>query len=772
MSSDKSLNQQRFQIEDDFVLDPSNRLLLRGDTPVALSPKAFDALVYLVQNAGRLLTRDELIGALWPDSYVEEGNLSVHVFQVRRALGAGVDGKAYIQTVPKKGYRFNAQVTVLGQTLLEPASAMTDPTVVRSAFSEVGETTPDPVTVSKPFSPAEEPGRIRSYRLPLLAGGVICLAVLVAIALQIFSARQTMRKIGSVIRLTSFSPELSVSAAAISPDGKTLAYANPVGIFLEEIATKETHRIHALDSGLRFLDLSWFPDGSRLLVAGAEPDAVSPSIWIVPTKGTTEPERVGAFQRGVVSPDGSQIALVKENNSVKELLLLPTAGGQTRHLAATSAGEDLGRVFWSLDGRHIAFVIIRWDSQLRGNRGSIRSVDLSSRETKEIVSAANLSGDAISLPDARLVYGQLLGANPAGSYGTELREVALDTRTGHQVGDSVSLGRWTEELAGLSSSADGRRLVFRTVVRQHSVYAGDLDPLRESLSRVRRLTFGKGRDDFPRAWTPDSKAIFFDSNRNGKWEIFKQAADQIADEPYVQSTNDDFGPTLSPDGRALLYLDRPRVWREPEPVRLMRASLAERFPQFVLQMPGYSEWGLRFQCAQTRGGSCILAQRIGNEIVFRRFDAERGFDTAMSGVLKVQLDANLKISWALAPDGLRLAWIVSDAPEATIHLISLARPRADPSESPGRETELVLARLSHLHALTFSPDGRGWYVTTRLPTSWKIVYANDTHMQVLWQGWGEYSPEAWPSPDGRHLAFSEVEQDSNVWLSEGSNGTE
>ena len=70
------MRQQCFQVGE-FFLDPANRLLRHGRVPVALSPKAFDALVYLARNSGRLLTRDELIQALWPDSYVEEGNLSV-----------------------------------------------------------------------------------------------------------------------------------------------------------------------------------------------------------------------------------------------------------------------------------------------------------------------------------------------------------------------------------------------------------------------------------------------------------------------------------------------------------------------------------------------------------------------------------------------------------------------------------------------------------------------------------------------------------------------
>jgi hypothetical protein len=292
------------------------------------------------------------------------------------------------------------------------------------------------------------------------------------------------------------------------------------------------------------------------------------------------------------------------------------------------------------------------------------------------------------------------------------------------------------------------------------VYEGDLEENGKSLLRVRRLTFGQGRDDFPRAWTPDSKAIFFDSNRNGKWEIFKQSSDQVSDEPYLQGVNDEFSPRMSPDGRSLLYLDRPREWREPEPIRLMRVSSAEGFPQFVLQTSGYSEWGLRFECGQRPGTPCVLAQRTGREIVFRRFDSERGLDADRREILRIQLNSDRQISWSLAPDGSRLAWIVSDAPDATIHVVSLRQPGS------GREKQVVLKDISYLHAVNWSPEGEGWYITTRLPVSWEILHATESRTQVLWQGQGEYSPEAWPSPDDRHLAFSQQEQESNVWMLE------
>ena len=86
-----------------FRLDPSERKLLRANEIVALTPRAFDTLHFLVRNSGRVLEKDELIRVLWPDTFVEEGSLSNHIFLLRKALG---DSQAFIETVPRRGYRF------------------------------------------------------------------------------------------------------------------------------------------------------------------------------------------------------------------------------------------------------------------------------------------------------------------------------------------------------------------------------------------------------------------------------------------------------------------------------------------------------------------------------------------------------------------------------------------------------------------------------------------------------------------------------------------
>jgi len=93
-----------------FVLDTIQHALLREGNPVPLTPKTYDTLLVLVQNSGRMLSKDELMKALWPDSFVEESNLTQQVSMIRRALGESPGDPRYVVTVPSRGYRFVAGV--------------------------------------------------------------------------------------------------------------------------------------------------------------------------------------------------------------------------------------------------------------------------------------------------------------------------------------------------------------------------------------------------------------------------------------------------------------------------------------------------------------------------------------------------------------------------------------------------------------------------------------------------------------------------------------
>ncbi len=93
-----------------FRFDPANHLLLKNKSPVSLTPKAFDILLVLIQNGSRLTSKEELMRRVWPDSFVEEANLTVNISALRRTLGELPDGSSYIETIPRKGYRFVAPI--------------------------------------------------------------------------------------------------------------------------------------------------------------------------------------------------------------------------------------------------------------------------------------------------------------------------------------------------------------------------------------------------------------------------------------------------------------------------------------------------------------------------------------------------------------------------------------------------------------------------------------------------------------------------------------
>src|ERR1700680_442230 len=99
-----------------FRVDPVERLLLREGHPVPIKAKIFDTLLFLIQNHGHLIEKADVMKALWGDSFVEESNLTVSMSLLRKALGDDANEQKYIQTVPRRGYRFVGDVREVMET--------------------------------------------------------------------------------------------------------------------------------------------------------------------------------------------------------------------------------------------------------------------------------------------------------------------------------------------------------------------------------------------------------------------------------------------------------------------------------------------------------------------------------------------------------------------------------------------------------------------------------------------------------------------------------
>ena len=163
-----------------FRLDAVERLLLRDGESVPLTPKSFDLLLALIEQHGHLLEKYELMKKVWPDTFVEEANLSYNISLIRKALGEGENGKKYIETVPKRGYRFAPQVREVKEK--SEALAATDP--VNWQTSVVVEPATDPQAAApgddrKPTADAPFSIRPALWRLLAVALGVSLAAIAV-----------------------------------------------------------------------------------------------------------------------------------------------------------------------------------------------------------------------------------------------------------------------------------------------------------------------------------------------------------------------------------------------------------------------------------------------------------------------------------------------------------------------------------------------------------------------------------------------------------------
>jgi TolB-like protein/DNA-binding winged helix-turn-helix (wHTH) protein/Flp pilus assembly protein TadD len=118
--SRSSLNSKHLYSFGPYRLDPAERVLLRDGVPITLPPKDLETLLVLVENAGHIVEKEELLQKVWPGVFVEEGNLATRVFNLRQALGDAPDGRPYIETIPRRGYRFVASVHPLDKAAGSP----------------------------------------------------------------------------------------------------------------------------------------------------------------------------------------------------------------------------------------------------------------------------------------------------------------------------------------------------------------------------------------------------------------------------------------------------------------------------------------------------------------------------------------------------------------------------------------------------------------------------------------------------------------------------
>ena len=337
-----SLEIQEFKFGD-FLLDAREKVLRLGDQPVPVTPKAFELLLVLVKNPGHLIEKDELIKAVWKDSFVEDGNLSFTIGLLRKALGDRAQEPRFIETVPKRGYRFIAEVVANA----EPASTAAPQRVSRENTSPAA---------PKPYV--------------LITISAVLLISLFAAAFIWFESKPRPES-QTTNRLTTHE---KVTIAAISPDGKTLVYARQEAggesLWRRALATgDETLVLPA--TAVEFIGLTVSPANDFAYYSVFTKNAATLTLRRVPLAGG-EPESLSEIASDVsvsFSPDGKKFAYTESYSARREALLRTAeADGSQPKTLLTLKGEKrvlpifrASPVAWSYDGSEIACAVQETD---------------------------------------------------------------------------------------------------------------------------------------------------------------------------------------------------------------------------------------------------------------------------------------------------------------------------------------------------------------------------------------------------------------------------
>ena len=290
-----------------YRLDSARREITRGDGEVViLRAKAFDALVYLVEHSGRVVSRAELTSVLWPKTIVEENNLSQTIWALRRALSERAHDERYIATVPGRGYQFVEDVR---RTVVPPAVrlAMNVPGPVEAAqsehTSEGGAPAATTGAVSNPRAEAR-PRFAAHWRIATAAALALAAAIPLAGSWRATAPFPRLGSVVSVTPVTSYPGEESTPAMA--PDATRVAFSWDGGtgnrdIYVTQVGTSTRVRLTTSTEGADRYP-AWSPNGEQIAFL-RERDASQFDVLVIPALGGTE-RLLYAGQRNWISRDG------------------------------------------------------------------------------------------------------------------------------------------------------------------------------------------------------------------------------------------------------------------------------------------------------------------------------------------------------------------------------------------------------------------------------------------------------------------------------------
>lgn len=709
-----------------FEVDLRAGELRRNGIKVKLQEQPFQILAELMERHGQVVSREELRNRLWPaDTYVDfDHSLNAAIRRLRDALGDSAENPTFVETVARRGYRFLAPVSGIAGNGHSPIETQTIPVPVLAPVSHR-----------------------RRWMAALVSAVALVLTGLV-IGFRMAPRSPTLDR---TTRLTANPVGDPVRSAAISPDGRHLAFSDETGFYVRQIDTGETHPITLPDNSAAS-SISWAPDSDHMIVALVGSSRPT-SLWEVSVLGGSARKVVDDGFQPSISPDGKQIAFVA-GPPLHQRIWLAGMFGDSPHQLLGEDGDLFGTISWSQDAVKIAYTTARFTYGY-GTKGTIKVADLSisSLASGHVYAAIVLSQSGLGAPmvwarDGRLIY-TLEEPRPR-QEDSNLWSVRLNDEM-KPAGAPVRLTNDQGSVFHVTASSDGKRIVYVKGVPEPDVYVANLESS-GVLDQPERLTLDDRRD-MPYDWTADNKSVIFTSDRTGAFCIYKQAIDQTMPEMLISASQQVMGPRLSPNGTHILYLLNPN-WGDPNfEVPLMSVPLAGGPARELAR----AKWITNLQCARSPATACVYSVINDTGLSFYRFDSSKGGGTLF---LQIKDELAQAYNWSLSPDGTTLAiakgkW-GNDEPR--IRLVSL-------DGAPDRW--LTVHGWPGFTSLDWAADSKSiWVVTAPEKENALLRIDLQGNARPVWRPKNLVVGWAIPSRDGKRLALHVRSSSANAWMIE------
>lgn len=692
-------------------------MLLRSEERVSLPPRVFDLLLVLVENAGRLVSKETLMQSVWADSFVEEGNLNQTVSRLRRILGETPNETRFIETVPRVGYRFVADVELLDGAATENSSVTWPSSPKSSLTSDTGSATPPQSPPPNPPPAETTPDEIaerQSMRWLYIPLG-LTVFVLVAFALWYFTRHADVAADGSKalkqgpVRLTSDPgreerPNMSVDGSirftrwegnttrayvmasdgsdarrdtsvpglrtgSWSPDGKKVLFYKD-GDESGAIYTANADGSNETKLPFAASNMEWSPNGASIAYQ-TDSDIF---LYTLETGTTTDLVRNPAFDADPsFSPDGKSLVFVSDRDGNPEIYIQSLDGSNLKRLTTHPAHDEFPT--FSPDGTQIAFNSNREDENfdvyvMNADGSGVRR--LTNWKSEEEIRPGCWSPDGTQI---------LFASNKEG--GGDIYKTSAELYPAELLVDGG-------DLHFPSYSPDGKQLMY---VAQSADGSGDLFIRDLETKKDRAILHSESAEMFPK-FSPDGKSVVVQHKVGGNAEICIVSAQGGEVQNLTNNPARDIQPAWSPDGSKIAFASNREGNYDVFPLYLMNADGTNQhriYASYAINgFPSWSPSGTEIVFANDKEDN-----RTGN---FELFLIE---PETVNAEKRLTFHARYDIEPAFSPDGRRIAfasnadgnweiYVVNSDGTGLLRLTRNPASEANPSWSPD-STKLIFS---------------------------------------------------------------------------------